>query len=229
VSIVRASSDDDSMIDFLIDLARRRISPTMKKKTADNATISKSHPSEKRTGRRRRHRSSIVSGSSRISVLIDPAFQTTLTPGDLRLPVGAHLIDMSPEYSPQAARLEPRLKALAARGINFGTSSWKYDGWLGSIYSEHRYIRRGKLSKANFEQNCLEEYAQILPTVCGDLTSYQFPTDQYWAKLFNATPKHFIFGFKVPVVGQFELTHYPAETSAMNPATKRWISAGGRL
>ena len=31
------------------------------------------------------------------------------------------------------------------------------------------------------------------------------------------------------VVGQFELTHYPPETSAMKPATKRWISAGGRL
>jgi hypothetical protein len=30
-------------------------------------------------------------------------------------------------------------------------------------------------------------------------------------------------------VGQFELTHYPPETSAMKPATKRWISAGGRL
>src|SRR5262245_1011329 len=31
------------------------------------------------------------------------------------------------------------------------------------------------------------------------------------------------------VVGQFELTHYPPETSAMKPATKCWISAGGRL
>ena len=29
--------------------------------------------------------------------------------------------------------------------------------------------------------------------------------------------------------GQFALTHYPPETSAMKPATKRWISAGGRL
>jgi hypothetical protein len=31
------------------------------------------------------------------------------------------------------------------------------------------------------------------------------------------------------VVGQIELTHYPRETSAMKPATNRWISAGGRL
>ena len=36
-------------------------------------------------------------------------------------------------------------------------------------------------------------------------------------------------GRQFQVVGQFELTHYPPETSAMKPATKRWISAGGRL
>jgi uncharacterized protein YecE (DUF72 family) len=41
-------------------------------------------------------------------------------------------------------------------------------------------------------------YAKTFPTVCGDLTFYQFPSEQYWAKLFDATPKHFIFGFKVP-------------------------------
>jgi len=34
---------------------------------------------------------------------------------------------------------------------------------------------------------------------------------------------------RISVVGQFELTHYLPETSAMKPATKRWISAGGRL
>jgi uncharacterized protein YecE (DUF72 family) len=107
-------------------------------------------------------------------------------------------MDMFPEYQPQATRLMPRLKSLADRGIYFGTSSWKYYGWLGSIYSADRYVTRGKLSKAKFEQGCLEEYAEIFPTVCGDLTFYQFPTEQYWAKLFNATPKHFIFGFKVP-------------------------------
>jgi hypothetical protein len=31
------------------------------------------------------------------------------------------------------------------------------------------------------------------------------------------------------VVGQFEPTRYLPETSAMKSATKRWISAGGRL
>ena len=98
----------------------------------------------------------------------------------------------------QSARLAPKLRALADNAIYFGTSSWKYDGWVGSIYSRDRYVTRGKFSKAKFEENCLTEYAQTFPTVCGDLTFYQFPTEQYWAKLFDATPSDFVFGFKVP-------------------------------
>jgi uncharacterized protein YecE (DUF72 family) len=102
------------------------------------------------------------------------------------------------EIPTQAARLAPKLRGLADRGIYFGTSSWKYDGWLGSIYSQDRYLTRGKFSNAQFEQECLSEYAETFPTVCGDLTFYQFPSDEYWAKLFSATPENFVFGFKVP-------------------------------
>ena len=91
---------------------------------------------------------------------------------------------------PQAARLAPTLRALADRGVYFGTSSWKYDGWLGSIYSQDRYMTRGKLSNAKFEENCLAEYAETFPTVCGDLTFYQFPSEQYWANLFDAAGSH---------------------------------------
>ncbi len=32
----------------------------------------------------------------------------------------------------QAARMAANLRALADRGVYFGTSSWKYDGWVGS-------------------------------------------------------------------------------------------------
>jgi uncharacterized protein YecE (DUF72 family) len=103
-----------------------------------------------------------------------------------------------PEIPSQAARLAPKLRSLADQGVYFGTSSWKYEGWVGSIYSGHRYTTRSKFSKAKFEENCLAEYAETFPVVCGDLTFYQFPSEQYWAKLFDATPKHFTFGFKVP-------------------------------
>jgi uncharacterized protein YecE (DUF72 family) len=99
---------------------------------------------------------------------------------------------------PQAARLAPKLRALADRGIYFGTSSWKYEGWLGSIYSESLYRSRGKYSKKKFEESCLAEYARTFPAVCGDFAFYQFPSADYWAKLFGATPPGFLFGLKVP-------------------------------
>jgi hypothetical protein len=104
----------------------------------------------------------------------------------------------TPEPPPQAARLRPKLRALAEQGIYFGTSSWKYQGWLGSIYSPDRYQTRGKLSKAKFEAECLAEYAETFPAVCGDFAFYQFPTAEYWAELFGSTPEGFLFGLKVP-------------------------------
>jgi uncharacterized protein YecE (DUF72 family) len=110
----------------------------------------------------------------------------------------ASLFPEDNDPAPQAARLAPKLKKLAEKGIYFGTSSWKYQGWLGSIYSEDRYQTRNKLSKKKFDDTCLAEYAEIFPTVCGDFAFYQFPSADYWAKLFEATPKDFIFGLKVP-------------------------------
>jgi hypothetical protein len=71
----------------------------------------------------------------------------------------------TPNIPPQAACLGPKLRALADRGIYFGTSSWKYDGWLGTIYSAERYLTRGKFSNAKFEDNCLSEYTETFPTV----------------------------------------------------------------
>jgi uncharacterized protein YecE (DUF72 family) len=98
----------------------------------------------------------------------------------------------------QAARLAPKLQALAERGVYFGTSSWKYEGWLSTIYSPERYTTRGKVSKKKFEETCLAEYARTFPTVCGDFAFYQFPTAAYWAKLFGETPASFLIGLKVP-------------------------------
>ncbi len=45
-------------------------------------------------------------------------------------------------------------------GDLFGTSSWKYEGWLGSIYTPGRYTVRGKFSRQKFEAECLAEYAR---------------------------------------------------------------------
>jgi uncharacterized protein YecE (DUF72 family) len=99
---------------------------------------------------------------------------------------------------PQAARLAPKLRELAGQGIYFGTSSWKYEGWLGSIYTLERYATRGKFSRKKFEAECLAEYAQTFPVVGGDFSFYQFPTPYYWRRLFDESPGSLRFGFKVP-------------------------------
>ena len=98
---------------------------------------------------------------------------------------------------PQAARLAPKLRALAGRGIYFGTSSWKYEGWLGSIYSPGRYQTRNRYSKTKFDETCLAEYAEVFPAVCGDFAFYQFPAPGFWARVFDQTPDGFIVGVKV--------------------------------
>jgi uncharacterized protein YecE (DUF72 family) len=94
--------------------------------------------------------------------------------------------------------LAARLHALAADGVYLGGSSWKYEGWLGQIYTRGRYLSRGRFSKKVFQSTCLEEYAQTFPTVCGDFAFYQFPPPEFWARLFAQVPEGFQFAFKVP-------------------------------
>jgi uncharacterized protein YecE (DUF72 family) len=94
--------------------------------------------------------------------------------------------------------LAARLAELAARHIYIGGSSWKYEGWLGQIYSRSNYLVRGRFSQKLFNDTCLREYAATFPTVCGDFAFYQFPTDEFWKRLFLQTPAGFRFAFKAP-------------------------------
>jgi len=96
------------------------------------------------------------------------------------------------------AGLAERLRALAERRVFIGASSWKYEGWLGQVYSRDRYLARGRFSRTAFEAECLREYAETFPTVCGDFAFYQFPTDEFWRKLFWHVPSGFRFAFKAP-------------------------------
>ncbi len=57
---------------------------------------------------------------------------------------------------------------------------------------------KGRFSKTRFEQECLAEYVQTFPVVCGDFAFYQFPTRAFWQKLFQQAPPLFQFGFKAP-------------------------------
>jgi uncharacterized protein YecE (DUF72 family) len=100
--------------------------------------------------------------------------------------------------SPIRARLESKLHTLAEQQIYIGTSSWKYEGWLGQVFSEERYVTRGKFSRKKFEENCIAEYAEVFPIVCGDFAFYQFPTQNFWHKLFTTAPPNLRWAFKVP-------------------------------
>jgi uncharacterized protein YecE (DUF72 family) len=110
--------------------------------------------------------------------------------------VGGGLFDEPSGFDRDA--LAAKLKALASENIYIGGSSWKYEGWVGQIYTRERYLSRGKFSRKAFEADCLKEYAETFPTVCGDFAFYQFPTEDFWRNLFAKTPAGFQFAFKVP-------------------------------
>lgn len=78
-----------------------------------------------------------------------------------------------------------------------GTSSWKYEGWLGQIYASERYEYRGRFASSRFEQNCLAEYAETFRTVCVDASFYSFPEESKLRELADQVPGGFRFGFKV--------------------------------
>jgi uncharacterized protein YecE (DUF72 family) len=93
--------------------------------------------------------------------------------------------------------MKERLAALAARGVFVGTSSWKYPGWIGSLYDEQRYIWRGKFGEKRFQKYCLQEYAEVFKTVCVDAAYYKFPDEAYLQDIAGLTPPGFLFAFKV--------------------------------
>lgn len=86
---------------------------------------------------------------------------------------------------------------LAARGVFIGTSSWKYEGWLGQLYTPERYAWRGRVASSRFQRACLAEYAEVFKTVCVDAAYYDFPRADALRRLADAVPDDFRFGFKV--------------------------------
>ncbi len=95
-------------------------------------------------------------------------------------------------------RLKNKLAELARHHVFIGTSSWKYEGWLGQIYTRDRYFTHGRFSQWRFEDECLAEYAETFPIVCGDFSFYQFPAEGYWKKLFGSAPRGLKYAFKAP-------------------------------
>jgi len=90
-----------------------------------------------------------------------------------------------------------RAAELAAKGVFIGTSSWKYEGWFGQLYTPARYQYRGKVAKTRFQRECLGEYAEVFKTVCVDAAYYDFPRRDYLTGLADQVPDDFHFGLKV--------------------------------
>lgn len=95
------------------------------------------------------------------------------------------------------AHLREPLSELRNSDVFIGTSSWKYPGWCGQVYTESSYVTRNKFSEAKFERECLTEFADVFPTVCVDAGYYTFPSVKYLEGLASQVPEGFKFGIKV--------------------------------
>jgi len=96
---------------------------------------------------------------------------------------------------------------LAAKGLFIGTSSWKYEGWLGQLYTPDRYNYRGSIAITRFKRDCLQEYAEVFKTVCVDAAYYAFPSEKQLSGLAAQVPPDFQFGFKV--TDEITVKRYP--------------------
>lgn len=99
------------------------------------------------------------------------------------------------------------VQALATEGVLLGTSSWKYQGWMGQLYTPDRYVYRGRFAESRFDRLCLSEYAEVFKTVCVDAAYYTFPTREYADRLVSMVPSDFLFSFKV--TDQITLRRFP--------------------
>lgn len=77
---------------------------------------------------------------------------------------------------------------LASQGVFMGTSSWKYQGWFGQLYTPARHEYRGQVAKTRFERDCLAECAEVFKTVSVDAAYYDFPRREYLQKQEDERP-----------------------------------------
>src|SRR6476646_10472574 len=89
-------------------------------------------------------------------------------------------------------RIKAAAAALAHQGVFIGTSSWKYPGWRGQLYTDDHYVWRGRFSEKRFEQLCLSEYSEVFKTVCVDAAYYKFPDKHYLQQLVESVPEDFL-------------------------------------
>ncbi len=94
-----------------------------------------------------------------------------------------------------------RLHCWASKGILFGTSSWKYQGWKGTIYN------RVYPSTKIFNKECLTEYSELFPTACADFALYDFPHPDTMQVIHDQTTGDFKLSLKV--TDRITIKRYP--------------------
>jgi len=103
--------------------------------------------------------------------------------------------------------LRDRLARLKERNLFVGTSSWKYEGWLGMLYTPSRYSPRSRFSRTRFEAECLSEFAETFSSVCVDAGFYRFPAPDMVSRLHDQVPEGFFFSYKV--TDEITVKHFP--------------------
>jgi uncharacterized protein YecE (DUF72 family) len=112
------------------------------------------------------------------------------------MPSQPNLFESVPTFDRQS--LAAKIRTLAERKIFIGTSSWRYEGWLGQVYTPERYFTRGKFSKKKFHEESIEEYAETFPIIGGDFSFYSIPEAPFWQKLFARAPGRLKWDLKLP-------------------------------
>jgi uncharacterized protein YecE (DUF72 family) len=121
---------------------------------------------------------------------------------DNTLPLFSESTLASATASEYVQRNHERVQRWASKGILFGGSSWKYEGWKGLIYT------RDYRSKKEFNEKCLAEYSGIFPTVCADFALYDFP-DQKQLKLIHDSTGD-TFNVSLKVTDRITIKRYPS-------------------
>ena len=91
-----------------------------------------------------------------------------------------------------ATALADRLRALAAREHLHRRQLVEVRRLAGAdLLAASGTCRAADFRSRLFEAECLREYAETFPTVCGDFAFYQFPTEEFWRALFAQAPAEF--------------------------------------
>jgi len=94
---------------------------------------------------------------------------------------------------PRRLRSGRARRAAASAGeqnVLIGGSSWKYEGWLGQVYSRERYLARGRFSPRLFQSECLSEYAETFPPSAATSPSTSSPPWNSGGSCLARTPSH---------------------------------------